>query len=225
MDIKNLRNTVKPSAPDAISKLLDNSDGKKDKKINASVWNNFVKDKGGKQIKYSISLENAQKSISIYLERESKKTGKSKEELSVKWLMDIGKHHEVSQNDIGSEMEANLKKERTSPEAIKSRANAATKWIQLKSESIPMVNADTAAQEFHQVVKNLKGKFPMTLATKVYVDIAYPKLVQQAKSLGIDAPSKVNYSSKGEKDRCKETLNACVALKNKILVALNKKKV
>ena len=52
-----------------IAKELDKKDGKEDGKISASVWNEFVADKGGKQIKYSITVENAMNSITTYAVR------------------------------------------------------------------------------------------------------------------------------------------------------------
>lgn len=50
-----------------LAQKLDAEDGNKDNKISASVWNNFVKDKGGKEIKSFITLECAEKSISTYM--------------------------------------------------------------------------------------------------------------------------------------------------------------
>lgn len=46
---------------------LDAEDGNVDNKISASIWNNFVKDKGGKEIKSFITVDKAVKSISTYM--------------------------------------------------------------------------------------------------------------------------------------------------------------
>ena len=72
-----------------IANALDKKDGQEDGKINASIWNEFVKDKGGKEIKYSISLENAKKSISTYLNR---KAGEAKQDLATNWLNNVNKN-------------------------------------------------------------------------------------------------------------------------------------
>ena len=226
MNVENSKIVTKPSVSEALSKLLDSQDGKKDKKISASVWNDFVKDKGGKTIKNSISIENAKKSISIYLARESKRTGKSKENLAAKWFLDMGKSQsETLINKIGDEMEAKLKKERTSPEAIKQDANGIVKFIQGKGEGFP-VSSETAAQVFHQVIKNFKGKVPLTLGTHLYLGKLYPALVKQAKNLGLKAPDSVTHSPNASMLQvCKENLNACIQLRNKILAAENKNKV
>ncbi len=72
-----------------IAKELDKKDGKEDGKISASIWNEFVADKGGKTIKYSIDIENAKKSISTYLYRNSNVNGESKDNIASEWLMKL----------------------------------------------------------------------------------------------------------------------------------------
>lgn len=219
-----------------ISNVLDVSDGKKDKKISASVWNEFVKDKGGKTIKYSISLENAMKSISVYLERESKRTGKSKEDLAVKWFMgavdDKIKMNKPASNELvplPKELQTTTSKNLIPNDSIvtpisqqiKNNADSATKFINGKSESWILPNSETAAQVLHQVIKNFNGKVPLKVSTFLYLKTLYPVLVKQAKSLGIEAPSvsHISMSSQG----CKEALLACVTLKNQILAAQKRK--
>lgn len=236
MSVENLKVTVtKANLAKGISNVLDISDGKKDKKISASVWNEFVKDKGGKKIKYSISLENAMKSISVYLERESKRTGKSKEDLAVKWFMgavdDKIKMNKPASNELllsAKELQDRinnaLHKERISPKSIKRRADEATKFINGKLVSFEKPCVETAAQEFHQVIKNLNGKVPLTKTTYMYLNVIYPALVKQAKALGIDAPAEVSHRQNASMSEvCKENLQACVALKNQILAAQKRK--
>ena len=69
-----------------IAKQLDKKDGYEDGKISASIWNEFVADKGGKEIKYSITLENAMKSISTYLYKNANKAGQTVKDLAESWL-------------------------------------------------------------------------------------------------------------------------------------------
>ena len=232
MSVENLKVTVtKANLAKSISNVLDISDGKKDKKISASVWNEFVKDKGGKKIKYSISLENAMKSISVYLERESKRTGKSKEDLAVKWFMGAeDKMNKPVASELPSAKELQdyvnngLHKEQISPKSIKRRADEATKFINGKAVSFEKPCVETAAQEFHQVIKNLNGKVPLTKTTYMYLNVIYPALVKQAKALGIDAPAEVSHRQNASMSEvCKENLQACVALKNQILAAQKRK--
>ena len=83
-----------------IATRLDEKDGNKDNKITASVWNDFVKDKGGKQLKYSpfISLENAQKSISSYIFNLHLSSHTSVEDISNSWTTAIDKKAEEKAN-------------------------------------------------------------------------------------------------------------------------------
>lgn len=231
MSVENLK-ASKANLAKGISNVLDISDGKKDKKISASVWNKFVKDKGGKKIKYSISLENAMKSISVYLERESKRTGKSKEDLAVKWFMGAeDKINKPASNELSltakelqDGINNGLHKEQISPKSIKRRAEEATKFIHGKAVSFEKPCVETASQEFHQVIKNLNGKVPLTKTTYMYLNVIYPALVKQAKALGIDAPAEVSHSQNASMSEvCKENLQACVALKNQILAAQKRK--
>lgn len=235
MSVEKLK-VSKANLAKGISNVLDISDGKKDKKISASVWNEFVKDKGGKKIKYSISLENAMKSISVYLERESKRTGKSKEDLAVKWFMgavdDKIKMNKPASNELvplPKELQTTTSKNLIPNDSIvtpisqqiKNNADSATKFINGKSESWILPNSETAAQVLHQVIKNFNGKVPLKVSTFLYLKTLYPVLVKQAKSLGIEAPSvsHISMSSQG----CKEALLACVTLKNQILAAQKRK--
>ncbi len=233
MSVENLK-ASKANLAKGISNVLDISDGKKDKKISASVWNKFVKDKGGKKIKYSISLENAMKSISVYLERESKRTGKSKEDLAVKWFMGAeDKINKPASNELvplpkglQTDTSTNLSTNIGTPTAqqIKNNADSVTKFINGKSEGFVLPNAETAAQVLHQVIKNFNGKVPLKFSTHLFLMKLYPVLAKQAKALGIDAPAEVSHSQNASMSEvCKENLQACVALKNQILAAQKRK--
>ena len=85
---------------------LDSQDSKgSDNKIEASIWNKFVSDKGGKEISNYIKKENAVKSIISYLTNMSKKLGCTVEELANRWLgvdktsIDESKY-DKSENDL-----------------------------------------------------------------------------------------------------------------------------
>lgn len=70
-----------------IAQSLDSKDQNVgDEKIEASIWNKFVADKGGNTIKQCITFDNAIKSIALYLERNAKSLGKSVEALASEWL-------------------------------------------------------------------------------------------------------------------------------------------
>ena len=72
-----------------IAQKLDAADGTKDGKINASIWNEFAQEHGGKTIKESIDVESAMNSITTYAVRGAKPAGKSVDDLAQGWLDDI----------------------------------------------------------------------------------------------------------------------------------------
>lgn len=99
----------------AVAKILDENDGKTDGKISADVWNEFVKDKGGKEIKNSISLFDATNSITTYAVKGAKEQGVSCNELAKRWL-NISKEAPTSNpeliqkiNDEASELNFDIK--------------------------------------------------------------------------------------------------------------------
>lgn len=67
---------------------LDNSSNKRDARIKASIWNSFIKDKGGKVRQKDISTYEAVKYIRQYLNEEIKKTNKSKQDILAQWYSD-----------------------------------------------------------------------------------------------------------------------------------------
>lgn len=206
-----------------LAQHLDSLDGKQDGKISASVWNEFVKDKGGKTIKYSISIENAEKSISTYLSRNSK-ADKSKGELAAEWtIKNMDKHIKTSpkENILDTKNMEGLYNPKD-PKTIKSAADSVTKFITGKSERYIGASPANAAEVFNQISKNFKGKIPLTMGTHMYLMQLYPALLKQAEALGI----KTNYTEdtdfgrgKGMLEVCKNRIKACIDLKNQILAA------
>ena len=69
-----------------IAENLDKQDGTADGKISASVWNEFVKDKGGKEVSEFIDIEDAMKSITTYAIRGAKVAKTTANELGEKWF-------------------------------------------------------------------------------------------------------------------------------------------
>ncbi len=85
IDVTNL----KAASAGTIAMALDAKDGKSDGKISASIWNEFVADKGGKTIQNSINLDNAIKSISTYLARNAESMKENVNNLASNWLAKI----------------------------------------------------------------------------------------------------------------------------------------
>ena len=83
--MKDIQKLLNSTLAGFIAQKLDAKDGK-DGKISASVWNEFAAQYGGKSIKESISVADAMNSITTYAIRESKKAGKSTNELATEWL-------------------------------------------------------------------------------------------------------------------------------------------
>ena len=204
-----------------IAKILDANDGKKDSRISASVWNEFVKDKGGKTIKHSISVENARKPISTYLDRISKETGRSKADLEAEWFLKMAGTSQKPKLSLEDMLRKSEAQKRNNPEAIKASADHVTKFVTGRGgETVPQSYPDTAAKVFDKVSKNFNGKIPTTLGTSLYLMGLYPALLKRAQQLGIDT----NYNKNtdfGENmlDACKNKLTACTELKNQILAA------
>ena len=85
IDVTNL----KAASAGTIAMALDAKDGKSDGKISASIWNEFVADKGGKTIQHSINMENAIKSISTYLARNAESMKENVNNLASNWLAKV----------------------------------------------------------------------------------------------------------------------------------------
>lgn len=81
-----ISNKLKSTLAYQIAAKLDAQDGNANGEISASIWNKFVEDKGGKQIKESISLKSAMNSITTYLVRQAKSAGQTVDTLAQDWL-------------------------------------------------------------------------------------------------------------------------------------------
>ncbi|MBQ7764208.1 hypothetical protein IJ384_02435 [bacterium] len=85
-NLQNLRET--DAGKKAIE--LDKADGKQDEKISANIWNEFVKDYGGNEIRNEINVIDAMNSITTYMVREETEAlnadiAKIKEETLQRW--------------------------------------------------------------------------------------------------------------------------------------------
>ncbi len=84
-----------------IAQQLNTKDGNsRDNRIDASIWNEFVGDKGGKTVTYGITLENAEKSISTYLARNAASGDKTVAELGAAWKANLP---ETKQAQVGQQ--------------------------------------------------------------------------------------------------------------------------
>ena len=101
-----------------IAAALDEKDKQgKNGKIEASVWNQFVQDKGGKQISNFININDAVKSLVVYLYRQAKSKGQFIAELGQEWINNLASSDDnkvtdtpVSQNSKKTK-KSNVKKE------------------------------------------------------------------------------------------------------------------
>ena len=85
-----------------LARKLDESDGQADGKISKSVWEDFVKDKGGKSIENFIMLDRAEKSILTYALRNAKKNDMSADELAQFWLDSLMLKEKQAQSEASS---------------------------------------------------------------------------------------------------------------------------
>ena len=93
-----------------LARQLDSADKNEDGKISASIWNDFVADKGGKEVQEYISISDAVKSITTYAAKISKKTGEAmgslleywntKESLKPSTEVTIGEFHDNRWNQL-----------------------------------------------------------------------------------------------------------------------------
>lgn len=82
-------NNITNIAREIVSRL-DAEDKKSDGKIEASIWNKFVCNKQGNEVRNYISSDNALKSVIAYLKREAAKTGQAIEDIANEWLGKFG---------------------------------------------------------------------------------------------------------------------------------------
>lgn len=226
----NLQKTSGANMATTIATQLDAQDGKQDGKISAPVWNEFVKDKGGKTIKYSISIENARKSISTYLAKNSQKSGMSTKDLGLNWLFEneasklIKK--ETPNKDFAKMFDQKNAEKAKNPEQINAQANMVIDFITGKSETIIGANKNNAADVFLKVLEHFEGNLqnrnynnsmPLSLGTHLYLIELYPTLINKAKELGIQTSyTKETNFGNNMQDVCKGLLSACRDLAYKI---------
>ena len=84
-NVNNDLNTRRALAREIAQELNAKDGNAGDNRIDASIWNKFVKGKGGKEVRYGITLENAVDSISTYLARNAANGEKSVGELGDAW--------------------------------------------------------------------------------------------------------------------------------------------
>ena len=208
---------------DILVQALDAKDGKVDGKISASVWNEFVKDKGGKTIKNFINSTNAEKSISTYLAKNSKISGKDKNELAAEWFFENRVHSSKVDPDalkklIDQDLEARNKQYAKNPDTIQADSNDIINFINGKQQNYTM-NKYNAAEVFLKVLDHFEGesgnesygnKVPLTMGTHLYLSQLYPILMEKADELNIGAYYKkdTNFGDNME-DICKGRLEAC----------------
>lgn len=116
-----------------IAQKLDSQDSNAgDNKIEASIWNKFVADKGGKTINNNITLDNAVKSISSYLANNAKSLGKSVEALAQEWL---GGKPALNADNLAASLAENNQKDvklETDPDKIKEKHEKAMAELKAK---------------------------------------------------------------------------------------------
>ena len=163
IDVTNL----KAASAGTIAMALDAKDGKSDGKISASIWNEFVADKGGKTIQYSISIENARKSISTYLYKNSNTTDESKNNIAAEWLMNVFVPKE-------NENKANVPEVAEVAEESEEWAN--TEVTEDTERLIRLNNTVKKAEAYAQSRRN--GNEGITISANVSRDVVYVDMGQ-----------------------------------------------
>ena len=107
---------------------LDESDTRgKNGKIEASVWNEFVKDKGGKKISNYITIDNAIKSLIVYLCRQAKANSRLIVELGQEWINSLNDNKNNDDIDDKTAKKPNTKKKVDTSYSKLSRSKALEK--------------------------------------------------------------------------------------------------
>ena len=94
----NIDKLLNTTSAGQLAQKLDAMDGKKDGKISASVWNSFVKGKGGKEIKNYIETGNAMNSVMTYGMKNAKKSGSNVNDLMKDWGQGLENVQTTEQN-------------------------------------------------------------------------------------------------------------------------------
>jgi len=165
IDVTNL----KAASAGTIAMALDAKDGKSDGKISASIWNEFVADKGGKTIQNSINMDNAIKSISTYLARNAESMKENVNNLASNWLAKVvvpkeneNKAIEVESAEVPEEVKQNVNEDKT---------DIAEETVKEEQQSI---DPDEVFNKAEKYAKNKYGKIQSVWKRDggtVYVDV------------------------------------------------------
>ena len=146
-----------------IAQKLDAADGTKDGKINASIWNEFAQEHGGKTIKESIDVEAAMNSITTYAVKGAKSAGKGINDLAQEWLnkdyAPASGSDSAPADGAADDTAAAPPKEEKTP-AAEDTANSAQKdfdsvKVNIWRKQLPEITK--AQQEAQTIVKELKA--------------------------------------------------------------------
>ena len=114
-EVNPLLNTT---AAGKLAQQLDAADGETDGKISESIWNEFVKDKGGKTVDEFISTEDAMNSITTYVIKEAKNKNKNATELAQEWTNAAPASNNSSEGSNGAAKTAASKKKKQTGKTV-----------------------------------------------------------------------------------------------------------
>jgi hypothetical protein len=101
-----------------LAQTLDGKDKQgKNNKIEASAWNQFVSDKGGKQISNYICIDAAIKSLIVYLCRQAKASGRLISELGQEWINTL-KNPTIEENSVDANAEKKIKNKTAAKKSV-----------------------------------------------------------------------------------------------------------
>ena len=152
--------------------LANKLDGKdkdgKDGKIQASVWNEFVKDKEGNQISNYIKLNDAVKSLVVYLCRQAKAKTKLIAELGQEWVNSLNDNNEDKTENKQNE-------KRTNAQRTSSRSSSKQKKVDTSYSRLSRDKALEKAKNDSRLEK-LTGGIGWSVSTDSFVtDIPYAR--------------------------------------------------
>lgn len=91
---KNIQNLLNTTAAGVLAQKLDAKDGNPNGKISASIWNDFIADKGGKSVNEFIDVEDAMNSLTTYFVKQTKAQNKDFNTLITEWSDQVDKIEE-----------------------------------------------------------------------------------------------------------------------------------
>ena len=171
IDVTNL----KAASAGTIAMALDAKDGKSDGKISASIWNEFVADKGGKIIQHSINMDNAIKSISTYLARNAESMKENVNNLASNWLAKVVAPKENENKPMAADAIVKPEESETTEVVDQSKIENKTDVSDgtVKTEQ-PIFNPGEAFYKAHDYAKNKYGRADVVIRDidkTVYVDV------------------------------------------------------